>query len=535
MKSLFKNSLFLLSLIGLITIYSCGEDEDPEPDGTSAIDISNDATLGNVLVDGNGVTLYFFSNDANGSSACLEGCLDKWPLFYAESPLLGEGLDAADFASITHSNGEMQSTYKGWPLYYYAPADDGVVEAPGETAGEGIGGVWYVAKPDYKIMIVSHQLTGHDGKSYLSDYSEGTGKTSYFVDAYGNTLYGFVRDYNGINNFTAADFSNNAVWPIYETATGSIPSGLNSSDFGTIDVHGRTQVTYKGWPLYTFGQDAGRGDNKGVSFPAPGVWPIINTATPTAATKPTVKLMDHETFGEVLTDGEGQVLYFFTKDVAGTSACSGGCLNFWSTFYTGKIIVPNDGELDASDFDNIMTTGGMQTTYKGWPLYYYSPTGDGEVEAAGEIGGDGVNNVWYVAKEGYDLMIADAQLVGHDGNNYLSDYTIGTGATKFFTDQEGRTLYIFVNDALNTNNFTKEDFSNDGVWPIFHTDIDDLPSGINAADFGEIEVFGKKQLTFKGWPVYYFGQDEGRGQTKGVSFPQPGIWPIINNDTQAAQ
>ncbi len=54
------------------------------------------------------------------------------------------------------------------------------------------------------------------------------------------------------------------------------------NDFGKIDVYGRTQLTYKGWPLYYFGQDSVRGDNKGISFPAPGVWPIANENTPVA-------------------------------------------------------------------------------------------------------------------------------------------------------------------------------------------------------------------------------------------------------------
>ena len=132
-------------------------------------------------------------------------------------------------------------------------------------------------------------------------------------------------------------------------------------------------------------------------------------------------------------------------------------------------------------------------------------------------------------------MIGDAQLVGSDGNNYLADYTVGDGTTKYFTDAEGNTLYIFINDSKDKNNYTKEDFSNNGTWPIFYIDITELPSLMNAEDFGEIEVHGEKQLTFKGWPVYYFGGDSERGQTKGVSVPSPGVWPIINNDTELAK
>ncbi|NBC64178.1 MAG: hypothetical protein GVY07_00775, partial [Bacteroidetes bacterium] len=62
-----------------------------------------------------------------------------------------------------------------------------------------------------------------------------------------------------------------------------------------------------------------------------------------------------------------------------------------------------------------------------------------------------------------------------------------------------------------------------------------LPTGLDKQNFGEISVHGEEQqLTYKGWPLYYFGQDTERGDTKGVSFPNPGIWPIVNMDVQKA-
>ncbi|HYD90416.1 MAG TPA: hypothetical protein VEA37_02890, partial [Flavobacterium sp.] len=60
-------------------------------------------------------------------------------------------------------------------------------------------------------------------------------------------------------------------------------------------------------------------------------------------------------------------------------------------------------------------------------------------------------------------------------------------------------------------------------------------------DFREIELDGQKQLTYRGWPLYYFEGDanvpgdEEPGQTKGISFPEPGVWKIVNkNDTPSA-
>jgi len=234
------------------------------------IRLMENGEFGNIITDSNGNTLYFFAKDAGGTSACEGDCIDNWPIFYAEDPSLGEGLDPDDFGSIDRGAGQMQTTYKGWPLYYFVNDED-----PGDMNGEGLIEAWFVAKPDYTIMLVENQLTGNDGKNYKSDYTEGTEVTQYFTDDKGLTLYTFINDFYNKNKFTNEDFSNNNVWPIYEEEQILIPSILNEENFGSIDVSGKKQLTYKGWPLYYFGQDMMvRGNTKGVSVPSPGVWPV---------------------------------------------------------------------------------------------------------------------------------------------------------------------------------------------------------------------------------------------------------------------
>jgi predicted lipoprotein with Yx(FWY)xxD motif len=241
----------------------------------TVVKLKNSPELGSYLTDQNDKTLYFFSNDANGKNNCSGGCATAWPIFSGDVPTqakLGEGLSASDFGSITLDNGKKQITYKGWPLYYFSPK--GVPEAPNATTGEGAGDVWYVAKPDYTVMIMNTQLLGKDGKKYKSDYTEGEAKTAYFTDAKGRALYGFIKDKKNKNNFSKQGEDSKA-WIVYEADRIVVPSKVDKSLFGTIDVFGKKQLTYNGWPLYYFGDDEGvAGSNKGVSVPKPGIWPI---------------------------------------------------------------------------------------------------------------------------------------------------------------------------------------------------------------------------------------------------------------------
>ncbi len=137
-----------------------------------------------------------------------------------------------------------------------------------------MGGIWFIAKPDYAIMLANKQLIGLDGNNYKSDYTIGTGRTLYFTNGAGRTLYTFANDSFNINKFTKPDLSNNNVFPIYEEEKIVVPSSLNKSLFGTITIADRKQITYNGWPLYHFGQDSVRGSNKAVSVPVAGKWPV---------------------------------------------------------------------------------------------------------------------------------------------------------------------------------------------------------------------------------------------------------------------
>jgi len=267
-----------------LLIASCKKTPNPAyvqtPQTTiTGIKLVANAKFGNILTDNNGRSLYFFSNDASGSSSCNNGCAVSWPVFYKANPALGTGLNAADFDVITRADGSKQNTYKGWPLYYFA--NDAKA---GDTNGDGIDSLWVIARPDYTVMISHAQLVGLDTVQYNSQSVAGAEVSQYLTDAYGRTLYAYKLDSASKNNFTKANLSNNGVWPMdtVGTAAYAFPSILDKTQFTTIDVFGKTQLVYKGHPLYFFGQDnAKRGSTKGVSFPTPGaaIWKVLNTKT----------------------------------------------------------------------------------------------------------------------------------------------------------------------------------------------------------------------------------------------------------------
>jgi len=245
----------------------------PPPAPKPGVQLANNANFGKILTDSSGNTLYFFTIDADGNSGCTGDCLTAWPIFHTNSSLLGTGLDANDFASITRSDGKAQTTYKGWPLYYFQSD-----AKAGDVNGDLVGKVWFVAKPDYTVMLANTQLVGNNGVAYDSLYQPNLGLTQYITDDRGRTLYAFENDHFKKNNFTKSDFSNNAFWPCDTLVTiNNVPSLLDKSKFDTTNVYGKSQIVYNGWPLYYFGADSlERGKTKGVSIGHPGLWPVRN-------------------------------------------------------------------------------------------------------------------------------------------------------------------------------------------------------------------------------------------------------------------
>jgi predicted lipoprotein with Yx(FWY)xxD motif len=101
-------------------------------------------SLGNVLVDTSGFTLFKFTKDGRNQDACVKisQCSGTWPaLTTSGKPLAGPGVKASLLSTIKLPNGAKQVTYAGHALYRYANSEE-----RGETtyvSAMQFGGTWY--------------------------------------------------------------------------------------------------------------------------------------------------------------------------------------------------------------------------------------------------------------------------------------------------------------------------------------------------------------------------------------------------------
>jgi predicted lipoprotein with Yx(FWY)xxD motif len=253
---LFRRLSFVLSALLLLTV-ACNDDDPQEPEEVFSVKLTNNATFGNILADGQGNTLYYFTRDVTGTSACSGNCSAVWPTFYSADLTVGEDLKAEDFANITRADGSLQTTYRGWPLYYHAPLVNGqnVREKPGETLGDQVANkTWFVVKPNYTVMIAT--------TSVLDKSTNQTATQNFLVDPQGRTLYIFERD-NRLPTTLPTNCTGGCInaWPVFYQANLVLPSSLKASDFGAITRNDgpngttRQHTTYKGLPIYYYTPD----------------------------------------------------------------------------------------------------------------------------------------------------------------------------------------------------------------------------------------------------------------------------------------
>ncbi len=115
-------------------------------------------SLGRILVNANGRTLYLFKKDTGRKSTCYGQCAEFWPPLKAGgTPKAGSGVQASKLGTMKRRDGTRQVTYNGHPLYRFAQDT-----RRGDTNGEGIrafGARWYAVSPA-GTQVTAHSSSG---------------------------------------------------------------------------------------------------------------------------------------------------------------------------------------------------------------------------------------------------------------------------------------------------------------------------------------------------------------------------------------
>lgn len=123
-----------------------------------------DSEHGEILVGPEGLTLYVFTADTDGTSTCYDACAELWPPVPADVAI-GSDLDQSMFGTTAREDGSEQLTVNGMPLYWYTPDT-----APGDTTGQGFNDVWFVVDPGGEMVGSAAEETEDDDPIIDYDY-----------------------------------------------------------------------------------------------------------------------------------------------------------------------------------------------------------------------------------------------------------------------------------------------------------------------------------------------------------------------------
>lgn len=352
----------LIRTLGLVVILALSAFTALAQEDVSTLNLNMDnAELGSYLVDADGMALYIFTNDVDGTSTCSGDCLEAWPaLIVAEGETVTTGSNISGrTGTVAREDGTIQVTYNGMPLYYFASD-----EAAGDTNGQGLGDVWFVAQTP---------TVGIGGNEDLGRF---------LVDANGITLYTFDND---SENESACSGDCAAAWPplTVESADDLTWQAGVAGEWASFEREdGTLQVSFNGQPLYYWQDDAVAGDASGHTLG--DVWFVARANT--------VNVREDDTLGTIFAGPDGMTLYTFDNDADGASNCNDDCAVAWPplTVVADEALVAAEGiALDTIE----RADGTLQVTINGEPVYYWQND-----LLPDDTTGHTLGDVWFVAQ-----------------------------------------------------------------------------------------------------------------------------------------
>jgi predicted lipoprotein with Yx(FWY)xxD motif len=176
----------------------------------------------------------------------------SWPVFDAGARSLGYGLSDDAFGSFQRPDGAWQTTYMGWPLYFYK--NDLLA---GDLTGQGKGRTWIAAETVLPNILVMRS-------------SEETGGLKYLSTERGLTLYAYAGDTLGTPDMLPAStclgecLEDYQPFVVHSLRPSSAIEPQDLTVFARPDT-GELQLAYKGKPLYASKLDDRSGDLNGIA------------------------------------------------------------------------------------------------------------------------------------------------------------------------------------------------------------------------------------------------------------------------------
>jgi predicted lipoprotein with Yx(FWY)xxD motif len=204
---------------------------------------------------------------------------------------------------------------------------------------------------------------------------------------------------------------------------------------------------------------------------------------------------------------DGRTLYWFAHDHDGEPTCYDQCAEEWPplTVEAGIDVTTSDG-VQGTVGTVAREDGSLQVTYNGWPQYYYH-----EDTGPGQANGQGEGDVWFATPPATVMLSQGA------------DHLVGPG---------GLTLYVFTQDEANESYCFEECLVAwpalvvpEGMTPIAGEDVTGTLSTIQLED-------GSQQVTYEGWPLYFFKGDMKPGEMNGQGLKD--VWFVAISDELAA-
>lgn len=241
----------------------------------------------------------------------------------------------------------------------------------------------------------------------------------------------------------------------------------------------------------------------------------VSSSSSAAATQSVSLTLAKTSLGNVLADANGKMLYAFTKDTKDTSTCADTCATNWPPLLADKADVQTGVDAKLIGYTK-RADGKSQVTYNGMPLYYFAKDAK-----PGDMNGQGVATSWYV-------VTADGRMI-KPASLSIAKTSLGN----VLADGDGRVLYIYTKDTTNPSASNCYDTCA-SFWPVMYSDgkTPTLKDGVDAKMVGTTtRKDNTMQMTYNGWPIYYWRNDKNPGDTNGQGVT--GNWWVIQADGTA--